>query len=195
MTILPPAYYGARAGDVVHVRSRTFYGSLIRRCLPECWGNHDATLIWHATTDWAVAEATVRRGFVATPWARYVHAVVRGDCSFVFMRPPGMEWTDSIKVQDAASDMVLAAPKYDKRAILALGVSLLLRVSLPIENEWEWYCTEAVAAHYAHAGKQYNVWGADLPTPYTTEKRCREGRLEQVGQLYAHDMPRFRKDQ
>lgn len=172
-----PDTWGVVPGDVAHVRSSSVYGRVIRRVLPGAWGNHDGVIVWTTTEGWAIAEMTAH-GFVLTPWADYRRAIAAGTTGVVFLRPCGITVAESARVAAWMEDEAIDPPAYDWLGILSHGVNVLLRVSTEWHREWKWYCTEHVAAGYAAIGR--NVWGTDLPTPYTTEKRIRSGHLEVV---------------
>ena len=190
MEYISPSLYGARPGDVVHVRGSSVYSRLILRCLPETWGTHDGTLVVDDGGNWHVAEALLR-GFGATPWAAYCRRVMEGREALAFLRPTNVPEAISRGAHAWAWYMVRAAPRYDWRSILRITVNMALKTNLRNAVEWRWYCTEAVAWQYHWADPalhEFDVWGLEtLPTPYTTEKRVRSGRLSIVE--HGHDVP------
>jgi hypothetical protein len=167
--ILPPTVFGARPGDILHLRSTTIYGRMIRRCL-KSWGNHDAVLVWR--DGWYVAEA-LTSGFALTPWSAYWCEIESG-ARLAFLRPPDMGGVEALSVQGFALEMARQAPRYDYLAIMGILWSIAGRAN-EAGREWDWYCTEAVRDHYSKAG--WDVWRKARPTPLTTEKRILSGRL------------------
>lgn len=177
-----PADFKARPGDVAHVRSSTPFAWAIRRALPGAWGNHDGIVVY-ADGQWGIAEALLSDGFVLTPWETYWQRITTGQTDVVFMRPLGCTQDDSARVQMNALELVAAHVRYDWRAIAEIMTRTIVGKAYPWQNEWEWYCTEAVQACYRNARESLDVWQKPLPTPLTTEKRNRAGRLLRLGGL------------
>lgn len=178
MHIKSPTEYGAGPGDIVHVRTQTVFGWGIRLACPGSWGNHDGILVFDASRGWGVAEALLNMGFIVTPWEVYA----LGEESLVFMRPIGISDIDRIHVVDEAYKLEELHPKYDRLAIVSIALSIILKKTINKNREWKWYCTEAVKACYGKVG--WDIWQKVLPTPYTTEKRQKSGKLEIRGEFY-----------
>jgi hypothetical protein len=87
--------------------------------------------------------------------------------------------------------MALLGVKYDRRAIVWLAWNALFHANSHRNHEYNWYCTEAVQFQHIRANPALDVWGQNLPTPYTTEKRLRAGQILMINHLYAHSHPRF----
>ena len=179
-----PTTYCVCPGYVIHVRSSNLYARGIRAALGS-WGNHDGIICYDETAQTRyVAEALLRGGFQLTPWADYEREIERGKTSVLFCKPPGMPVNVAIQVNEYAMTLARAGLyKYDRRAIWSIFWNLTLRISLKSQREWQWYCTEAVSNIY----REYHddVWGLDLPTPLTTEKRIRTNDLQITGRIIA----------
>jgi hypothetical protein len=180
--MLTPADFGARPGDVAHVRSSTLFAWAIRRALHETWGNHDGIVVYRDER-WGVAEA-LPTGYVVTPWGEYMRSITKGRVGVAFLRPVGCPEHISHVVMMNALELADAKVRYDWRAIAEIWAQTVLKASIPWQREWAWYCTEAVRACYCSAGTEWDVWRKELPTPYTTEKRHQEGALALVGGIY-----------
>ena len=182
--IYDPTTFCACPGYVLHTRTSSMYGRCIRRALGS-WGNHDGIICYDETTQaWYIAEALLRGGFQLTPWANYERQISRGKTSVLFLKPPTMPVNVAIQIDTDALALARAGLyKYDRRAIWSIFWNLTLRLSLKSQREWQWYCTEAVSNIY----RRYHddVWGLDLPTPLTTEKRIEAKKLFITGRIIA----------
>jgi len=175
-----PLAMGARIGDIVHTRGLGVYAKGIRRCLPDAWGNHDGTLVYHGN-GWGVAEALLS-GFRVTPWEEYLDQCERG-MEMAFLRPIGLPPAVAIQVQYWALEMAARRTRYNLGGILRIWWQIATRANLGEgRQEWDWYCTQAVRQQHiwAGSGPRWDVWAKELPTPYTTEKRIVEGTLDIV---------------
>jgi hypothetical protein len=192
---MSPTNYGARPGDIVHVRSKTLYGRLIRRCLVGAWGNHDGTLIYLEVSryglapGWYVAEALVS-GFCLTPWADYLEECEAG-ARLAFLRPVGMAGDIALEVQYWALEMAGRKTPYNFGGILRVWWQIVTRANMGEgRQEWDWYCTQAVRQQHDWASRgRWDIWGKEMPTPLTTEKRILAGKLAIVtSQHPTHDL-------
>jgi len=172
---LAKAWYG----DVAHVRRSSFYGWLIRRAL-QVWGNHDGILC-KRNDEWGVAEAIAPR-FRFTPWSEYAKQIDNGKASVVFLRHPEASLIDGVHIAEFANKTVDAAPRYDWRGVWTAFTNTLFKRNCTKNAKWKWYCTEQVRESYRQARPALDVWGDDLPTPYTTEKRHKYQELIFVAQ-------------
>jgi hypothetical protein len=180
-------------GDLVHTRSDAFYGRLIRRALPQSWGNHDGIFCIHGGMP-CIAEALMPQGFVATPWEKYRERILKGKLSVVFLRAAGTDIFDGLAMQAETERWLQDAPKYDTSAIACIFLNILFRRNLKFGREWDWYCTEAVAEICRRALK-LDIWGHSHPTPYTTEKRWMSGEFNLVAEILADGHPPFNRTQ
>ena len=204
--ILCPDRHGVRSGDPIHTRSPRLFGRTIRRATRDDggrkpWGNHDGRFVnitpelaeaeglKTETWGWHVAEAVSPR-FRLTPWAEYVRVICDGGCSFAVLRQPDMGAADS--EQCAVNALEMVGLRYDWWAILGHGFSLFLKAHCLWNLHWAWYCTESNAKQALDVDPKWDVLGlASMPTPYTTEKRCRAGKFGVVWESSWGDEPVF----
>jgi len=175
-----PETWGARPGDIVHVRGYTPYGYMIRLAIPS-WGNHDAILCYTTEHGWHVVEAQpfhTRR----TPWTEYAHDIERGRIAVAIMRPCGIGPLASATIHAHAQSFADKRPRYDYSAIFWITYNVVFHQDSTRNRRHSWYCTEQTRDCHVPA---WDVWGIPLPTPYTTEKRNIEGRLELIVDLHA----------
>ena len=158
-------------GDILHVRTTTPYGWAIRKCLGSK-GNHDAILVNGYKGNWWVVEAVPNKGVTFTNLKKYEEKIENGAKVSVY-RVPNTTNNEKWKAQSIAGDNIKSGKGYDWGAVFGI----LLRTNR-WGNEWKWYCTELVRDAWKYAG--HDVWKKDLPTPYTTEKRVKEGKLLDV---------------
>jgi len=181
-----PGEWNARPGDVVHVRSANPFARTIRIALPrETHGNHDGTLVYEPSRGWGVAEALVQPGYVVTEWEHYWKEIAAGRVSVVFCRPVNMPTEVGLDIVHAAYELEALQPKYDRLAIVSIAANIAFKKTISRHREWQWYCTEAVRDLHLKATRdgEFDAWGPGFPTPYTTEKRIEQGRLEVVGEV------------
>jgi hypothetical protein len=101
----------------------------------------------------------------------------RGKARVVFLRHPTATVEQIERIRTAA--VAAQGKKYDMMALVAIQLNILFQLNLHFGKEWAWYCTEACRDLFAAEG--LDVWEKKLPTPYTTEKRERAGRLSLIG--------------
>ena len=161
-----------RNGMILHARTRGCFGRMIRRVL-RSWGNHDA-LLWQDTAGvwWVLdSEPPVARLTPLSEWLTSKGAELR------FYWPHGASISDG----NIAAKWWLAHVRNSRYDYWAFP-RLLWRAAFgpwwkrAAGKDWAWYCTEGVRGGWAFAG--YDPWGADNPTPGTSEKRVREGAIE-----------------
>lgn len=187
---MTPTAYGASPGDVVHVRSSGVYGWAIRRTL-RSWGNHDGVLVYDvASGAWGVAEALCSAGFVVTPWSEYVARVEDGTRAVVLLRHASATSDARAAICEAALSMAAANQRYDWRGVFWIAANLACHSKTGRNWEHRWYCTEAVADLYRVVG--LDVWGDHLPTPGTTAKRERDGKLIYLAEIGPTGWPAYR---
>jgi len=158
-----------KEGMVLHARTQTTFGKLIRKCLPKAWGNHDGIFIY-MYDQWWVGES-VPMDARLTPIETYESWVTAGECE--------------VRVYDIVSasplDRELAVEYWVTHILgtlydfLAFPRLILKAIFGSISNKevgWEWahWCTEGDAFAW-DKGTKLTVWGKANPTPYTTEKR------------------------
>lgn len=193
--VLGSRFGHARSGDTVHVRSHNPYAWTIRKCIPS-WGSHDGLLVWFAGK-WYVYEALLKDGYVKTPLDKYVSQVVSGDTSLVFLRVrSGVGYSSRIPEEiygllSAVAAEKLIGSKYDKTAIFTIFYNILMKTTFCRQSEFHFYCTEANAHVHTHLEWEghpipvTDIWGKDLPTPYTTEKRHIQGYFHVLSEMIA----------
>ena len=164
-----------RNGMILHARTRTTFGWLIRRVL-KSWGSHDA-LLWHGPSGgWWVCDAMppVAR---LTPLHEWEQRVLDGQAELRFYWPAGAKAMDGGVAAKWWVQRVTNSP-YDRCAFPRLLLKALFMDVWERQagKEWSWYCTEGVRGAWQYAG--FDVWGKNNPTPGTTEKRVESGALE-----------------
>jgi len=189
-----PTEIGARPGDILHVRSSTAGGWLVRRAFARqhCWGNHDALVVQdRAGGGWFVAEALLHRGFCLTPYARYAAEIAAGETSVAVLRCPAVDDDAAARINDAAFRIAGWEIPYDITAILGIWCKIALRVTVPWLNaQTRWYCTEGCARLYAT--QNIDPWAPNkTPTPWTTERRVWAGKLTVAGHAVSPKHPQF----
>jgi len=181
-------YSKMSAGMVLHVRSYTLFGKLIRKALnvqhpvPRCWGNHDGMIIEANGSFYSGDSAPIFARM--TPISQYERDINIGkcECRIYALKCP---YNTSLFGRQAAESWVndICSTPYD---FTAFGRLLWKAVIGDFSNsknkylkafgdracgtQWANWCTEGVAKSFDSVTGG-SIYGSPNPTPYTTEKR------------------------
>lgn len=178
-----------RPGLIISVSTRTFLGTLIRMALGKAYEkivpydirencpNHDAIVIEHdgklfigdavyptcRRTRICQYQSWLRSGFIFNVRIFEAHEISRGRQAVA-----AKWWDDNI-----------ANEPYDWPAFFRLGLKALVGDWFPNAAglRWAHWCTESVKDAFA-VGACYDFYANANPTPLTTIKRWKEGRLK-----------------
>ena len=120
-----------------------------------------------------------------TSFTDYWRRVASGDCEVIFARVKGgLSPTEKFRVENGCYEA--DGIRYDYLSYISHVWRTMLR--LPkisvIECDSQYYCTEAVFEILKNAEVVDLFRGNGLPTPYTVEKRIKQGFLEIVEHLH-----------
>ena len=174
-------------GYVLHGRGTTAFAKAIRAVLNlkadktfPCWGNHDGLIIKDRCSEAFVIGESVSPFAKLTSLQYYEKMVNGGQYEIKIYQVLGATPESGSKAAMFWIEHVNNTP-YDWFGIFKL---LWKYVSIRLGQKnvgWEWahWCTEGVAEAWREGGK-IDAWTKINPTPYTTEKRAREGFLKDV---------------
>lgn len=179
-----------RPGDIVHVRSNTWYGALIRKAVGS-WGNHDALVVFENGRP-MIADAEPPRANVCAPFV-YEEALHGGVLAGIRVYRPAPFLADPAAGALASAWWLthVLGRTYDYAAIVRLLLKALTAdlFPWPVGWRWAWYCTEGVRDAYLK-GAAVDIYLKNNPTPRTTEKRVEAGWLVDVTELVTFDADR-----
>lgn len=171
-------------GQIIHVRSSTLFGKMIRKAInvkadPVCWGNHDALVVLDKNEQYMIGESISPRATLTT-LEHYEKLMYACNCQVKVFEVVDATKLDMRLVSNYWLTEVLGT-WYDWMAFPRLFIKSVIIDILNWDCGWEWarWCTEGVAEAWRE-GAGRDVWGKKNPTPYTTEKRVRSGKLRDV---------------
>lgn len=175
-------------GRVIHVRSGTRFGRLIRsaltrwerrlcqeRGLPDpgpVWGNHDALGVQDPETGaLGVGESAPRKGARMTSAFRYAEDIDAGRLQVVVLEPIDSTPRQRQEANDAWWNYEKGKP-YNYLAFPRLLFKSLVGDFFPSVAGWEWadWCTQAAANSYRGVPPGLDLFQTANPTPLTTEQ-------------------------
>lgn len=181
----------AKTGDILHVRSKTFFGRMIRRMLSlglnRCWGNHNAPVYADENGQLHILqiEAPAAHEMLLSD---YLHQTYESGGKVLLLRPDVL--CKPRKTAKQKSGLVWATERwrsmiglpYDKRSI-RMFVRMVFRKAAHIDdNDKErMYCTEGTMD--ALVFNPYLDWKPDImknesyPSPIHVEHLLRQERL------------------
>lgn len=167
-------------GAILHVRSSTRYGKLIRRVLGS-WGNHDAMNVLDYT-DRVVIGESIHPVSKHTDYSVYEMRMNVGAIDVKVLLPHDYDRHTGMWAASYWNREIKNSP-YDWLGPILIGfyslsvlVRLLWKKDIHVGHEWANWCTEGLHESYFYGppgGKNY--WRKKNPTPRTTENRLEDG--------------------
>ncbi len=190
-------------GDIICVKSFSFIGWAIGKSFhvnsPMTWyigtesqrkrpSNHNGVVGYGENGELVVFEA-LAKGIVQTPIQRYLDEVSKKKCEIKFLRANiyfddktiefGQHWLN--KQIGVKYDFLSFVSHIWRNTLNLPGIKI-------IQRENRFYCTEFVMKFYQFirpwAGCKTDFFNKKLPTPYTVEKRWKEGILTIVKEVF-----------
>lgn len=185
--------YGLQTGDILLVKNYSIIGWLIGNAF-----RVDSLLTWHGKAakrpsghngvigryngELVVFEAQPE-GFIATPFKEYLKRVQAGKCEIKLARIHGGLFNEEKALINEWCQRKLGAP-YDYKAYVSLIWRCMLRLPYikAVEDEANFYCTEAVRGALVYIGR--NIFKEKFSSPYTVEKRISQKRLDIIAEYW-----------
>jgi hypothetical protein len=183
----------AKSGDVLHVRSKTFFGRMIRRMLSlglnRCWGNHNAPVYHDENGRMKILQIEAPAAHEMA-LSDYLHQTHEKGGRVLLLRPDALCKRRSPKqtagIQYATERWrSMIGMEYDKRSIRMFARMVFRKAAHIEENDKErMYCTEGTLdalVYNPHLG-----WSPDTlkneqyPAPIHVEHLLRQERLVYV---------------
>lgn len=186
---------GIQTGDILLVKNYTLIGWLIGNAF-----RADSSITWHSNRvdvkrpsghngiigrhkgELVVFEAQPE-GFIATPFKEYLKRVQAGKCEIKVARIHGGFFNEEKDLVNEWCEHKLGAP-YDYKAYVSLIWRCMLRLPCikAVEDEANFYCTEAVRGALVYIGR--NILKEKFSSPYTVEKRISQKRLDIIAEYW-----------